>query len=380
MYEISMSILKKRFLTLKNFLWLFLMFICIQYLDEFLELLGVTLENTILDYVFDGIQMLIIGLSIYICLYLVEKNVQNALVKDSFLRAVVENMDEAVYVCDKDGNLVFVNDTSFQSINQDSLSFPIPSEQWSRYIDIFEENGKTRMNLENFPLLRVLRGEEVKHQELVTKLSGKPAQFVSVNGKRMISKSGEILGALIVLHDITEQKHTEQRIKYMAYHDNLTGLPNVRFFKETVDRLLDEGKLNNHHDLFALMFLDLDGFKAVNDHYGHDVGDLLLMEVTYRITACLRESDVAARIGGDEFTILLPKIKTEEDAFAIANSIIKEVGSLYDIKGNRIQVTTSIGIAFSTHDGTDRRTLMKNADIAMYTAKQNGKNQYSVFH
>jgi diguanylate cyclase (GGDEF)-like protein len=381
MIEIAMSTLKKKFLTLKNFLWLFSIFACIQYLDEFLESLGVTLENTIFDYVFDGIQILFIGIAIYIFLSFVEKNVQNSLLKDSFLRAVIENMDEGVSVCDKDGNLVFLNNTSSQRINQDSLPFPIPYEQWSRYWDFYEDNGEKKVNPkdENLPLLRALRGETVKHQELVFKPIGKPMQFLSFNGKQIASKSGEILGALVVVHDITEKKQTEEKIKYMAYHDNLTGLPNLRFFKDKVTFLLAEGDQNNNSTLFAIMFLDLDGFKAVNDHFGHDVGDLLLKGVSQRITDCLRESDIASRIGGDKFTILIPEIETEEDAIVIANSIIEEVGSPYDIQGSKLQVTTSIGITFLPHDGTDRRTLLKNADIAMYTAKKNGKNQYCVF-
>ena len=127
------------------------------------------------------------------------------------------------------------------------------------------------------------------------------------------------------------------------------------------------------------MFLDLDGFKAVNDHFGHDVGDLLLKEVSAGLLIVCEKRLVALRIGGDEFTILIPEIETEVAAIAIANSIIEEIGSPYDIQGSRLQVTTSIGITFSPNDGTDRRTLMKNADIAMYTAKKNGKNQYCVF-
>lgn len=367
-------------MTFKNFVWLFSIFTSIQFLDEFLESLGVTLENTIWDYLFDGIQLLIISIAIYIFLKTMEKHVQNSLLKDSFLRAVIENMDEGVAVCDKDGNLVYVNDTSSQRIiKQDLPSFPIPYKKWKLYWDFYESDGKTKLNLEDLPLLRALRGEPVKNQELVSKPSGKPMQFLSVNGKQILSKSGEIIGALIVTHDMTEQKQTEEKIKYLAYHDHLTGLPNRRLFKDKVNYLLENRKQTNNSELFAVMFLDLDGFKAINDHFGHDVGDLLLKEVSQRITACLRKSEIAARIGGDEFSILIPEIKAEDDAIAMATTIIEAVGYPYHIQGNRLQVTTSIGISFSPHDETDRRTLMKNADFAMYTAKNNGKNQYCVF-
>lgn len=289
-------------------------------------------------------------------------------------------MDEGVAVCDKDGNLVFVNDTaSLRTINHKLHKSPIPYEQWSLFWEIYESDGKTQMNVDDLPLLRALRGERVTNQKLVSKQSGRSMQFLSINGKQIKSKSGEIIGALVVIHDITEQKQIEENIKYMAFHDHLTGLPNLRFFKDKAAYFLAEGKQDNPACKLAVMFLDLDGFKAINDNFGHDVGDLLLKEVSQRITACLRKNDIAVRIGGDEFTILITEIKTEDDAITIANSIIEAVGSPYNIQGNRLQVTTSIGITFSPQDGTDRRTLMKNADIAMYTAKKNGKNQYCVF-
>ncbi|WP_102345137.1 diguanylate cyclase domain-containing protein [Bacillus sp. Marseille-P3661] len=379
MYDIAMTTLTKRFLTLKNFLWLFLMFAVIQYLDEVLESLGITIENTILDYVFDGVQMVFIGICIYIFLQYVEKSVQNSLLKETFLRAVTENMDEGVSVCDKDGNLLYMNGTSSQRVNKDFLSFPIPYEHWTQKLNIYEDDNQ-EMNTNNIPLLRALRGEEVKHQQLIYKPNGESAQFHSVNGKQITSKTGEIIGALVVIHDITEQKRAEQKIKYMAYHDNLTGLPNLRFFKEKVSGILEVDYQNKTSKPLAIMFLDLDGFKAVNDNFGHDMGDLLLIEVCKRITACLPDSDLAARIGGDEFTILLRDIKAKEDAIAVAHSIINKVGYPYDIHGNKLQVTTSIGISFYPYDGSDKGTLMKNADTAMYTAKKNGKNQYCVFH
>ena len=286
------------------------------------------------------------------------------------MRAVIENMDEGVSVCDKDGNLVFMNDTYANRMNHDKLSYPIPYEKWSQYMEIYEENGRSQIKLEDFPLLRVLRGEELKQQVIVLKPIGKPIQYISVNGKIITSKYGEKIGGLVVLSDITEQKQAEEKIRHMAYHDKLTGLPNLRFFKEKIDDYLAVGTQNKESDFFAVMFIDLDGFKNVNDQFGHDIGDLLLIDVSRRITSCLSESDIASRIGGDEFTILLPKVKSEEDAIVIANSIIDVVGSPYELQGNQIHVTTSIGISYSTYNKIDRRAIIKNADIAMYPAKQ----------
>lgn len=381
MFNIAASTFKNKLLTLKNFLWLFSMLVCIQFLDELLDSIGFQLENNIGDFLFDGMQLLIIGFGVYFFLNRIEKYVQKIRLNDLFLHTVIENMDEGIAVCDKEGNLVFESGTaSIRKTSAESLSLPISYRKWSLYWDVYESVEGTKVYFENLPLIRALRGEDVKNQELILKQTGKPMQFLSVNGKQIKSKSGEVLGAIVVIRDITEKKEKEEKIRYMAYHDHLTGLPNLRFFKDKVAFFLAEEKQNNHPDLLSIMFLDLDGFKSINDHFGHDIGDLLLIEVSQRVTACLREGEIAARIGGDEFTLLIPTLKTEDDAIIIAKNIIKAVGSPYYIQGNKLQVTVSIGITFSPKDGIDRRTLLKNADNAMYAAKNSGKNQFCVFH
>jgi diguanylate cyclase (GGDEF)-like protein len=258
-------------------------------------------------------------------------------------------------------------------------TFPISYKEWPLYWDLYESDGKSTIKLENIPLLKALRGEDVTNQELISKRSGNPSQYLSINGKQIKSKSGEVIGALIVLHDITDQKKSEEKIKHMAYHDALTGLPNLRFFKEKLTDFLEKENFVDDSNMLSVMFLDLDGFKAVNDQFGHDIGDLLLQEVCKRISSCLKDHDIAARIGGDEFTVLLPELKTQEDAILMANTIIEKIRETYEFKGKKVQVTTSIGISFSPQDGTTKSTLMRNADSAMYRAKNSGKNQYCVF-
>jgi diguanylate cyclase (GGDEF)-like protein len=352
----------------------------LQLLDEFLESLGIPLENGLWDYLFDGIQIVVSGIAIYFFLNYLEKYARNSYLKDSYLRTVVENMDEGVAVCDKNGNLIFMNDTSsFRMTKRTLPKFPIPYEKWPLYWDLYESDGTTKIILEEIPLIKALRGEDVTNQKLISKRSGAPSQYLSINGKQLKSKSGEIIGALIVLHDITDQKKSEEKIKHMAYHDALTGLPNLRFFKEKLTDFLDKEQLENDSNMLSVMFLDLDGFKAVNDQFGHEVGDMLLQEVCKRISRCLKDSDIAARIGGDEFTVLMPELKTKEDAILMANTIIEEVGAPYEIQGRKVRVTISIGISFSPQDGTVKSELMRNADLAMYSAKNSGKNQYCVF-
>ncbi|WP_238357964.1 EAL domain-containing protein [Cohnella zeiphila] len=187
---------------------------------------------------------------------------------------------------------------------------------------------------------------------------------------------GEISGVFVMIRDITERKQAEEKISRMVYHDSLTGLPNRRYFEEKLQQSIASA-MKMGREAFV-MFLDLDGFKLVNDSLGHDFGDLLLQEVAKRIEECVREHGMVSRLGGDEFTVILEDI-TEEEAIAIADRIIHSIEAPILLEGQELYVTTSIGISRYPDDGTDSRTLMKRADAAMYSAKEQGKNNYRVY-
>jgi diguanylate cyclase (GGDEF)-like protein len=168
----------------------------------------------------------------------------------------------------------------------------------------------------------------------------------------------------------------EDTIKHMAYHDALTGLPN-RFLLE--DRLEQGLALASRRgSLLAVMLLDLDGFKAVNDSLGHDVGDMLLKMVAGNIGGLLRKSDTLGRMGGDEFLIILPEVKTPEGVTAVARKVLKAVCETRVLSGVRVNVSTSIGLALYPWDGADPRVLIQKADAAMYKAKEAGRNTYCL--
>ena len=168
-----------------------------------------------------------------------------------------------------------------------------------------------------------------------------------------------------------------ERVEYLAYHDGLTGLPNRSLFSE----LLSESILKAHRydRQLATLFLDLDRFKLVNDTLGHDAGDLLLKEVAGRLTSCLRESDTVARLGGDEFVVLIPELKDEMHVATVAQKILTATARPVDLLGQEFRVTVSIGISLYPADGEDEQTLKKNADIAMYQAKKEGKNNFQFY-
>jgi diguanylate cyclase (GGDEF)-like protein len=168
-----------------------------------------------------------------------------------------------------------------------------------------------------------------------------------------------------------------QQVEHLAYHDALTGLPNRSFLGKLLgDRIRQSTRYNRR---FALLCLDLDGFKLINDTLGHDAGDDLLREVANRLEDTLRKSDTVARMGGDEFTILLPEIESESQAGTVATNIVSSLAEPFVLLGEKFCVTASVGISIFPIDGEDEQTLMKNADIAMYAAKDAGKNAFRFF-
>jgi diguanylate cyclase (GGDEF)-like protein/PAS domain S-box-containing protein len=188
--------------------------------------------------------------------------------------------------------------------------------------------------------------------------------------------SGNIVGAIGLIRDITERKTAEEQMQYQAYHDALTGLANRRLFSEHLTLAL--ALAQRRRRLVGVLFLDLDHFKVVNDSLGHTVGDELLKQIGARLRSAVREGDTVARVGGDEFTIVLQDLQRKDDAAIVAEKVLRKVAEPADIAGQRLYVTTSIGITTFPEDGDNAETLLKNADSAMYRAKAEGRNTYHM--
>ena len=185
-------------------------------------------------------------------------------------------------------------------------------------------------------------------------------------------------GIVCVVRDATEKTYAEEQIKHLAYHDALTNLPNRLLFKDRLTVSISHAQ--RERTRIAVLFLDLDRFKVINDSLGHNVGDQLLQAVARRIHTCLRESDTVARLGGDEFTVLLPHLQRSEDAVPIAMKILEAIRQPFHIEGREFFTTTSIGISLYPDDGADAEALIKNADTAMYQAKELGRDKYQLFN
>jgi diguanylate cyclase (GGDEF)-like protein len=201
--------------------------------------------------------------------------------------------------------------------------------------------------------------------------------FTELSASLIKDAEGKPIGFRGISRDITERKHLEEKIQQMAFHDSLTGLPNRKLFSDRLGIALAQAQRNQKK--VGIAMLDLDNFKGVNDTLGHDVGDILLQAAAERLSAALRKSDTVARFGGDEFVLIIPDLKAREDAIQVAQKIVDSFCKPFLIDTHQLVVTTSIGIAVYPHDGTDEGMLLKNADIAMYQAKQAGRARYQLY-
>ena len=201
--------------------------------------------------------------------------------------------------------------------------------------------------------------------------------WVSANTHVLYGADGEVLGFEGTLEDITERKELEEQLHHQAFHDALTGLPNRLLFSDRLGQAL--ARAERRENLVAVLFMDLDNFKHVNDSLGHEAGDRLLVGVAERLRACLRPEDTAARLGGDEFTVLLEDVADASDAARVAGRIIEDLRVPFEVGGHEVLTAASIGIALDDRSRDRPADLMREADLAMYWAKSKGRARYEVF-
>jgi diguanylate cyclase (GGDEF)-like protein len=190
-------------------------------------------------------------------------------------------------------------------------------------------------------------------------------------------EEGQVANYIILFSDVTKQKEDERRLHFLAYHDSLTGLPNRTLFQQRSEESLLRASRNSSKA--AVMFMDVDHFKTVNDSLGHAYGDDLLKNIAARLQECVRKTDIVARVGGDEFTVLLNEVRDSGDVALIAKKVLDRMGASFTVAGHEIFVSASIGISFYPDDGDNAAVLIKNADAAMFAAKEQGRNNYQFF-
>lgn len=224
---------------------------------------------------------------------------------------------------------------------------------------------------------RIRRGERIENYETRRVCKDGRELRVSLTISPICDATGAILGASTIVRDVTERKRTEERIRYLAQHDVLTGLPNRILLRDRIAQAIAHAR--RHQKQAAVLFLDLDGFKHVNDSLGHEVGDHMLRTTARRLQDCVRAGDSVARLGGDEFVICLPGLTDGRDAMPIAEKVLQTLREPFLVEQHELHVSGSIGISLFPSDGEDAELLMRAADTAMYHAKESGRNNFQFF-
>lgn len=284
-------------------------------------------------------------------------------------RTIIENIQEGYYEADEAGRIIFINDAfgkilgyereELQNKEFTKLSSADHLEELKEKLKIIRETGQPNPSIE--------WGAVTKDGLLI---------FTELSATPMRDETGTLVGFRGILRDTTERREREQAIKQLAYYDPLTGLPNRRLFEDRFNLAL--ANASRQESMLALLVIDLDNFKEINDNYGHDAGDSLLREIGSRLSDLLRKGDSVARIGGDEFMVLLPNTHRRNDIAVVANKILAAIEQSFQLGGEPIRVAASIGISIYPEHGSDKIALTRQADRAMYQAKRTG-NSYKFF-
>ncbi|GBC63130.1 GGDEF domain-containing protein [Desulfonema ishimotonii] len=280
-------------------------------------------------------------------------------------RIVLEAAPDPIVVFDMVRQVIYVNPAFTRVFGW------TPSECIGRKIDfVAEEDQKALQDICHI----VSGGESFSGIETWRLTKSGTRVDVSISGACFFDSNSAPIGCILTFQDISERKKAQEEICFIAYHDTLTGLKNRKAFYMCLEKKLNGGgRRARDHDRWALLFMDLDRFKYVNDSLGHDAGDELLKEVARRLRECLRTSDHIFRLGGDEFTVILESLHRDTDVTRVVRKIRNAVSGPLDVKGHKLYVSVSIGISLFPADGTDVEVLVKNADMAMYSAKESGE-------
>lgn len=290
-------------------------------------------------------------------------------------RVTLASIGDAVVSSDVHGRITYLNGvaealTGWTSAAADGH----PVEEVLRLIE-----GTTRARIRN-PMAVALRDEVTAGLTANCVLIGRDGAetYVEDSAAPIYDSGGKLTGAVMVFHDVSATRALARRMAFLAQHDSLTELPNRALLQDRLTQCLAFTRRHPERKL-AVLFVDIDGFKGINDSLGHAVGDMLLQSVARRLLGCVRKRDMVSRLGGDEFVVLLPELRHSDDALAVAGKILRALRAPHRLGRQLLRITGSIGIATLPEHGADADLLMSSADMAMYQAKASGRDNYQVF-
>jgi diguanylate cyclase (GGDEF)-like protein/PAS domain S-box-containing protein len=303
------------------------------------------------------------------------KNLEDALfVEKERAQVTLNSIGDAVACTDMSGNLTFLNLVAEKLTGwswQEAAGRPMA--------EVFRILDTTNREVIPNPMDRAVRGDQTVHLPANSILVRRDGFEIPIEDSvaPIHDGVGQPAGAVIVFRDVSVARAMALQIAHSAEHDFLTGLPNRMLLNDRISQAIASAPRHKKH--VAVLFLDLDGFKHINDSLGHPTGDKLLQSIAKRLAECVRASDTVSRQGGDEFVVLLSEIELSEDAAITARRMLHAVAQLHSIDQHDLHVTTSIGVSVYPDDGLDAETLIKNADTAMYQAKENGRQSFQFF-
>ena len=289
------------------------------------------------------------------------------------LETLMDNVPDAIYFKDRDSRFTRVNRYAAARFGVTSPAFAVGRTDF----DFFTGEHAQQALRDEQEIIRT--GEPLVNVEEKETLANGEIRWVSTTKLPLRDRKGEIVGTFGISRDISDRKKAEEQLQHQAFYDPLTDLPNRALFLDRLQHLFHRARRSLGSPQFAVLYLDLDRFKAINDSLGHQVGDELLIATARRLERCLRPGDTLARLGGDEFTVLLEDIRSEADATGVAERIHQEVAAPLQIRGGEVFTSASVGIALSSAGYGSPEEMLRDADTAMYRAKAGGRARHQVF-
>ena len=289
-------------------------------------------------------------------------------------QVTLDSIGDAVICSDIAGNLTFLN-----LVAERLTGWPQSEAEGKPMAEVFQiMDPSTRSTIAN-PMEAAVSQDRTGHLPVNCILTSRDRSefFIEDTVAPIHDHEGKVTGSVIVFRDVTHARALAEKVVHAAEHDFLTGLPNRFLLNDRLGQAIAMAR--RHGGLVAVLFLDLDGFKHINDSLGHPTGDMLLRSIAKRMSECIRSPDTVSRQGGDEFIALLEELHKPEDAANAARRILRAVAETHSINGHELYVTASIGVSIYPDDGLDAETLIKNADTAMYQAKESGRQGYKFF-